>query len=102
MCGRRLGLVHRAGRAHDEDRHAVEIGVVDRHAGVQQADEVIRITAAGLPVRLGIAVRDLHRDLLVVAQDHRRFVVAVIDQQVVQAAKARAWIERDEGKAVTL
>jgi hypothetical protein len=47
-------------------------------------------------------VRDLDRDLLVLAEHHGRLVAAVIDQRIVQAAKARARIERDVGKAVTL
>ncbi len=97
-----LGLVHRAGGAHDEDRHAVEIGVVDRHAGVQQADEIVQDHRHRLAARLGVAVRDLHRDLFVVAQHHRRLVVAVVDQRIVQAAEARAGIERDVGKIVAL
>ena len=90
-----LAFVHRAGRADDEDRHAVDIGVVDRHAGVQQADQVVQDHRHRLAGRLGVAVRDLHRDLLVLAQHHRRIVAAVVDERVVQAAKARAGIERD-------
>ena len=97
-----LGFVHRAGGADDEDRHAVEIGVVDRHAGVQQADEIVQDHRHRLAGRLGVAVRDLHRDLFVVAQHHRRLVVAVVDQRVVQAAEARAGIERDVGEFVAL
>ena len=85
-----LAFVHRAGGAHDEDRHAVEIGVVDRHAGVQQADQIVQDHRHRLAGRLGVAVRDLHRDLLVVAQHHRRLVVAVVDERIVQAAEARA------------
>ena len=97
-----LGFVHRAGGAHDEDRHPVEIGVVDRHAGVQQADQVVQDHGGRLAGRLGVAVGDLHRDFLVVAEHHRRLVVAVVDERVVQAAEARAWIERDEREAVAL
>ena len=97
-----LGLVHRAGRADDEDRHPVDIGVVDRHAGVQQADQVVQDHRHRLAGRLGIAVRDLHRDLLVLAQHHRRLVAAVVDQRIVQAAEARARIERDVREAVAL
>ena len=97
-----LVFVHRAGGAHDEERRAVEIGVIDRHAGVQQADEIMQDHRGGLAGGLGIAVRDLHRDLFVIAQHHRRIVAAVIHQRVVQAAEARARIERDEGKAVLL
>ena len=97
-----LGFVHRAGGADDEDRHAVEIGVVDRHAGMQQPDQVVQDHRHRLAGRLGVAVRDLHGDLLVLAQHHRRLVAAVVDQRIVQAAKARAGIERDVGEAVAL
>jgi hypothetical protein len=45
---------------------------------------------------------DLHRDLLVLAQQHRRAVAAVIDERIVQPAIARARIERDIGKAELL
>ena len=37
-----LAFVHRTGGADDEDRHAVDIGVVDRHAGMQQPDQVVQ------------------------------------------------------------
>ena len=97
-----LGLVHRAGGADDEDRHPVEIGVVDRHARMQQPDQVVQDHRHRPAGRLGIAVRDLHRDLLVLAQHHRRLVAAVVDERIVQAAEAGAGIERDVGEAVAL
>ena len=97
-----LGFVHRAGGADDEDRHAVDIGVVDRHAGVQQPDQIVQDHRHRLAGGLGVAVRDLHGDLLVLAQHHRRLVAAVIDQRIVQAAEARARIERDVREAVAL
>ena len=97
-----LALVHRAGGADDEDRHAVQIRVVDRHAGVQQADEIVQDHHHRLAGRLGVAVRDLHRDLFVVAQHHRRLVAAIVHQRIVQAAEARAGIQRDVGEAVAL
>jgi hypothetical protein len=56
-----LGLVHRAGGADDEDRRPVGVRVVDRHVGVQQADQVVQDGDHRLAARLGIAVRDLHR-----------------------------------------
>ena len=43
----------------------------------------------------GVAMGDLHGDLFVLAEQHRRIVLAVVDQRVVQAAIARAGIERD-------
>src|SRR5262245_54917684 len=47
-------------------------------------------------------MRDLHRDLLVLAQHHRRVVAAVVHERVVQAAEARARIQRDVGKPIAL
>ncbi len=55
-----------------------------------------------LAARLGVAVGDLHGDLFVIAEQHRRLVLAVIDQRIVQAAVTRAGIERDVGKIVLL
>ena len=45
-------------------------------------------------------MRDLHRDFLVLTEEQRRIVAAVIDQRVMQAAIARAWIERDIRKTI--
>ena len=95
-------FVHRAGRADDEDRAAVEIGVVDAHRRVQHADDVVHDRHHRLAGRLGVTVRDLHRDLLVLAQQDRRIVAAVIDQRIVQPAIAGAGIERDIGESVML
>ena len=95
-------FVHRPGGADDEDRAAVDIGVIDAHGGVQHADHVVHDRHHRPAGRLGVAVGDLHRDLLVLAQQDRRLVAAVIDQRIVQAAIAGARIERDIGKAVML
>ena len=95
-------FVHRTGGPDDEDRHAVDIRIVDRHGGVQQPDQVVQDHGHRLAGGLGIAVGDLHRDLFVLAQHHRRLVAAVVDERIVQAAKARARIERDGRKAVAL
>jgi hypothetical protein len=100
--GAALALVHRAGRADDEDRRAVDIRVIDAHGGVQHADHVMHDGDHRLARDLGVAMRDLHRDLLVLAQQHRRLVAAVIDQRVVQPAIARARIERDIGESELL
>jgi hypothetical protein len=54
-----------------------------------------------LAARPRIAVRDLHGNFFVVAEQYRRIVFAVIDQRIVQAAVTRSRIERDVGKAVT-
>jgi hypothetical protein len=91
-------LVHRAGGADDEDRGAIHIGVVDAHGRMQQSDHVVHDGDHRAAGRLGVAMGDLHGDLLMLAQQHRRAVAAVIDERVVQAAKARPGIERDIGK----
>src|SRR6266852_7824594 len=44
-------------------------------------------------------MRDLHRDLFVLAQQHGRIVAAVVDQRIVQAAITRPRIERDIRKS---
>jgi len=69
---------------------------------MQQADQIVQNHGHRPAARLGIAVRDLHRDFFMRAQHHRRLVAAVIDQRIVQAAEARAGIERDVGKSVAL
>jgi hypothetical protein len=45
-------------------------------------------------------VRDLHRDLFMLTEQERWIVAAVIDQRVMQAAIARARIERDIRKTI--
>jgi hypothetical protein len=69
---------------------------------VEDADEVVQDDGARPSARLGEAVRDLDRDFLVLAQQHRRLVAPVVDQRVVQAAEARARIEREILEAVLL
>ena len=73
-------FVHRAGRADNEDRAAIEIGVVNSHRRMQHADDVVHNRHHRLAGRLGVAVRDLHRDLLVLTEQKRRIIAAVIDQ----------------------
>ena len=91
-----LHRIDRTGCAEDQDRHAVAPGVEDRHGRVEQADVGVHRRAHRLAGDLGIAVRDRHRRLLVQAEDHLRLLVAEeVDDRVVQAAIARAGIERD-------
>ena len=97
-----LALVHRAGSAHDEDRRAVDIGIVDRHLSVQQSDKIVQNDTHRLARRAGIAVRDLHGGLFMLTDQKLRLVAAVVDDAVVQAAKARARIHRDVGEVVVL
>ena len=97
-----LGLLHGAGGAHDEDGRPVEIGVVDAHGRVQQPHQVVDDGDHRLAAGAGVAVGDLHRDLLVVAQHHGRVVLAVVHQRVVKAPVAGAGIERDVLEPVAL
>jgi hypothetical protein len=69
---------------------------------VQQPDHVMDDRDHRLAACPRIAVRDLHGNFFVVAEQYRRIVFAVIDQRIVQAAETRSRIERDVGKAVTL
>jgi hypothetical protein len=47
-------------------------------------------------------VGDLHGDFFVLAKQHRRVVLAVVDQRVVQPAVAGAGIQRDVLEIVAL
>jgi hypothetical protein len=51
---------------------------------MQHADDIVHTRHHRLPGRLGVAVRNLHRDLLVLTEQKRRIIAAVIDQRVVQ------------------
>ena len=95
-------FVHRSRCADDKDRAAIEIGVVDAHGRMQHADHVMHDRHHRLASRLGVAVRDLHGDFLMLTQQKRRFVTAVIDQRIVQSAVARSRIERDIRKTILL
>ena len=95
-----LAGVDRPGGAEDDDRHAVAPGVEDRHRAVHQPDIGMDCRPHRAAGDLGIAVRDSDRRLLVQAQQHLRCGVAeIVHERVVQAAIARAGIERDVGDA---
>ena len=99
--GAPLGFGQGAGRADDEHRRAIEISVIDAHRRVEQSDHVVDDGDHRLAARPRIAVRYLHGNFFVVAEQYRRIVFAVIDQRIVQAAVTRSRIERDIRKAVT-
>ena len=89
-----LGRVEPVAGEH-HDRHAITPGVVDAHRGMLQADGAMHQHAHRLARRLGVAVRHRHRRFLVQAGEELRLLVAtVVDQRLVQAAKARARIGR--------
>ena len=69
---------------------------------MQHADDIVHNRHHRLAGRLGVAVRDLHRDLLVLTEQKRRIIATVIDQRVVQPAVASARIKRNIRKTVVL
>ncbi len=94
-----LGIDRTGGAEHDH-RHAVAPGVEQAHHAVQQPDIAVQHAGHRLAGRLGVAVRDRDRVILVQAQqDARPLVAEVIDQAVVQPAIAGARIEADERDA---
>ena len=96
--GAALGGIDRPGRAEHQHRHAIAPRIEDRHGGVHQPDIGMHRRRHRLAGHLGVAVRDCDRALLVQAEQHlRRGIAEVIDEAVVQAAIARAGIERDVG-----
>jgi hypothetical protein len=67
---------------------------------MQQADEIVQDRHHRLACGLRIAMGDLHRSLLVLAQQHGRTVAAVVDDGVVETAIARAGIDRSVWQVV--
>ncbi len=96
--GTALGGVHGAGGAKNQDRHAVAPGVEDRHGRMKQPDIGVHRRRHRLAGDLGVAMGDRNRGFLVQAEQHLRPRIAdVVDEAVMQAAIARARIERDIG-----
>ena len=63
-----------------------------------QADDVVHDRRHDLAGRLGVAMRHRHGDLFVAAENHFGIglgAALVIDQRIVNAAEARARIQRD-------
>ncbi len=79
----------------ENDRHAIDPGVVDRHGAVLQADRAVDHRAHGLARRLGVAMRHRHGRFLVHAREQLGLVAAVVDQGLVDAAEAGARIGGD-------
>ena len=87
--------VHRAGTAEDQDRNPINVGIENRHARMLQADHVVHDSDHRFALGFGIAVSNSDGDLLVIAKDNFRLVVAtVIDNGVVDAAKRCARVKR--------
>jgi len=82
--------------AHDDDRHPVAVGVVDRHGRVLQSDGAMHHHRQRGVSGLGVAMGHGHPDLLVGdSQQLGRGVAAVIDQGLVQPAKTGGRIGGD-------
>jgi len=97
--GTALGRIDGPGRAQDEHRRAIDEGVVDRHHAVHQADVGMEDAGHRLARRLGVALRDRDRMILVHAQDHARTLVAqMVDDGIVQTAVACAGVEAHIGE----
>ena len=75
---------------HHVDGNAVAPGIVEGHGGMLQPDGAVREHAQRLALDLEIAVAHGDRNFLVGAgEEFRALVAAVVDQRLVQAAKAR-------------
>jgi hypothetical protein len=79
---------------HHVHRHPVAPGIVQRHAGVLQADRAVADHGDRLAFDLGVALRHVDGDLLVRAGEDFRLVAAVVDDRLVQAAEARGAVHR--------
>ena len=94
--GAAIGRILRTAAAEIEDRRAVAPGIEDRHAGMLQTDDVVQPGRHDLTRRAGIAVGQRHRDLFVRAHDDfGPFTGLEVNDRVVEAAVARARIQRD-------
>ena len=83
-------------RTHDEYRQSIAPGVEYPQQSVHEADVRVQKDRHCPIRRLGIAMRDCQRMILVQAQQQLRVAVAeVVDQAVVKSAKAGTRIERD-------
>ena len=92
--GARAAVVKVAG--DDEHRHAIGVGVVDRHRRVLEADVAVHEREHRLAFDLGVAVRHRDRRLLMAArQQLRRLVLAVVDDRFVQPFEARSRVGGD-------
>jgi hypothetical protein len=73
-------------------------GVVDRHGSMLEADHVMDDGGHDLPSRFGVTMRNGHGDFLVAAENHLGVGLSaalIVDERIVNAAKARPGVERD-------
>ena len=89
-----LGGINRTGGADHQHRHAVAPGIEYGHRGVEEANVGMDGGGHRATRHLGVAMRDGDGRLLVQAQQKLRILVAeIIDERIVQSAKARARID---------
>ncbi len=82
------------GAAEQKDRYAVDPGVVDRHARVLEANDIMEDRGHRSAGGLVVAVGERDRDLLMGAEDRPRGAVApVIDERIVEPAEGCARVE---------
>ena len=70
--------VHRPRAAEHHHRHAVDIGVEDRHAGVLQSDHVVANSDHRFVLGLGVAVGHCNGDFFMMAEDHFGLIIAAV------------------------
>ena len=88
--GAAFGGIGRSRPAQHEDRNLVRPGVVKRHHGVLQPDQIVENHEARLAGDLAVALRHVERDFLCPAEDDLGpRVPGVIDQRIVEAPEAR-------------
>ena len=74
----------------DVNRHAVTIGVVDRHGGVLQSDRAVGEYAQRLALNLGVAVAHGDRRLFMATGDELGILVAsVVDHRFMESSETR-------------
>ena len=95
-----FGRIDRPGGAKHQDRNAVAPGIEDGHGAVHQTHIAVQDRSQGLSRHLGIAMGHGHSVLFMKHQQHLGIIVPqMIDQAVMQAAKAGAWVEKHIGNA---
>src|SRR5262245_44070108 len=86
--------IHRSGTAEHQHRHAVDVGVEYRHAGVLQTNHVVADGDHRFVFRFSVTVSDSNGNLFVMAEDHFGLVIAtIIYDGIMNAAERCAGIE---------
>ena len=98
--GAALFSIERAGRAQHDHGYPIAPGIEQAHHAVQQPDIAVQYASHGLAGRLGVAMRDGDRMILVQAKQNARPLIAeMVDEAVMQPAITRARVEADIANA---